>query len=220
MKTLKLGLVGAAVLAASGFSQFAAAQVSANFGATSNYLWRGASQSGDSASVSGGIDYVDESGFYAGTWVGSLGEGSGAEADFYLGLGGEAGGFGYDVGYIYYNYPDLDDADFGEVYVNGSVGDLSFGFAYTVNSQGSDPAAFVEGDMYVSAGYSFTLPNEFGLSLTVGQYMFENDGVEADLDYTHVQADISKGDFSFSVSKATDAIDDDVKFLVSWGTSF
>lgn len=229
MKTLKLSLIAASVLAASGFSQFASAEVSANIGATSNYLWRGVSQSGDSASVSGGIDYSDESGVYAGTWVGSLGEGAGAEADFYLGFSG-GDEFTYDVGYIYYNYSDLTDADFGEVYFNGGVGDLSFGIAYTINSQGDDPAPFVSGDMYISAGYGFALPNEFGLSLTVGRYMFENDSVEledeegmmyfTDYDYTHFQADITKGDFTFSISKASKAVDDDVKLVVSWGTSF
>lgn len=217
MKTLKLSVIAAAVLATAGFSQLAQAEVSANIGATSNYLWRGVSQSGDSASVSGGIDFSDEGGFYAGTWVGSLSEGNGAEADFYLGFGG-GDEFTYDVGYIYYNYSDLTDSDFGEVYFNGGFGDLGFGIAYTINSQVDEGSAFDTGDMYYHVSYGFALPNDFSLSLTAGYYDFD---AGSDGDYSHVQADIAKGDFTFSISKAQEESgDDDVKLVVSWGTSF
>ena len=39
------------------------------------------------------------------------------EMDLYAGFGGTAGEIDYDVGYIYYAYPDAaDDIGFGEVY--------------------------------------------------------------------------------------------------------
>ncbi len=224
MRKLKVASIAAAVLAASSFSQFAAAEVSANFGVTSNYLWRGVTQSSDGPSISGGIDYSDESGFYVGTWIGSVDWGSaGTENDLYLGYSGESGDFGYDVGYVYYLYPEdeYEDSNFGELYFNGSYGDLSFGIAYTVNSDIADDDPFGTGDIYVSAGYSFALPNDFGLDLTVGHYAFDSKGY--DDDYTHFQADISKGDFVLTISKATDAADmtdDDLKFAVSWSASF
>jgi uncharacterized protein (TIGR02001 family) len=218
MKILKFTAIAAAVLAASSFSQVAFAEVEANIGVTSNYLWRGVSQSGDSASVSGGIDYSNDSGFYAGTWVGSLGEGSGAETDFYLGFGGESSGFGYDVGYIYYAYTDLVDSDFGELYLNGSVGAFGFGLAYTVNSQVDEGSAFDTGDLYYNVSYGFDLSNEYSLGLTAGYYDFD---AGSDGDYSHIQADIAKGDFTLSISKAEkDSGDDDLKFVVSWGTTF
>ncbi len=218
MKTFKIAALALATLSATSVSQFANAAVEANIGATSNYVWRGVSQSGDSASVSGGVDYSADSGFYAGTWVGSLSEGAGAETDFYLGYGGEAEGFTYDVGYIYYSYTDLDDSDFGEIYFNGGVGDFGFGVAYTVNSQVSEGSAFDTGDVYLYGSYGFALPEDYSLGLTVGYYNFDAD---AAMDYAHVQADLSKGDFTFSVSKAEDdSGDDDVKFIVSWGTTF
>jgi uncharacterized protein (TIGR02001 family) len=218
MKTLKITAIAAAVLAASSVSQVAIADFEANIGVTSNYLWRGVSQSGDSASVSGGIDYSNESGFYAGTWVGSLSEGAGAETDFYLGFGGESGGLGYDVGYIYYAYTDLNDGNFGELYFNGNVGAFGFGLAYTVNSQADDGALFDTGDLYYNVNYGFELSNDFGLGITAGYYDFDSG---SDSDYSHVQADIAKGDFTFSISKAEEASGDkDVKFVVSWGTTF
>lgn len=196
----------------------AQAEVEANIGATSNYLWRGVSQSSDSASVSGGIDYTDDSGFYAGTWVGSLGDGNGSETDFYLGFGGESGDFGYDVGYILYHYADLDDGDFGEVYLNGTYADFSFGVAYTVNSQVDDGSLFDTGDIYYSVGYGFEVAKEYSVGLTYGYYDFD---AGSDSDYGHLQLDVSKGDFTFSVSRADeDSGDDDTKFVVSWGTTF
>ena len=202
-----------------GLAATAQAEVSANIGATSNYVWRGVSQSGDSASVSGGIDYANDSGFYAGTWVGSLGEGSGGETDFYLGFGGEAGSVGYDVGYIYYAYTEFDDIDFGEIYGSISVAGFDLGLAYTVNNgSANDGGAFVSGDMYYSVGYGFDLSEDYSLGLTVGHYAFDE---ASDGDYTHFQADIATGDFTFSISKAQEESgDDDVKFIVSWGTSF
>ncbi|MDU0352797.1 TorF family putative porin [Paraglaciecola aquimarina] len=220
MKFLKLTTLAAAVLAASSFSQVASAEVSANIGVTSNYLWRGMTQSSDSASVSGGLDYAADSGFYAGTWVGSLGEGSGAETDFYLGYGGQSGDFSYDVGYVYYAYTDLTDSNFGELYFNGSLGAFGFGVAYTANSEYDDGSTFDAGDLYYSVSYGFDLPNEYSLGLTAGYYDFDTD-TQGDVDFAHIQADISKGDFTFSVSKAqTDSGDGDIKFVASWGTSF
>ncbi|GLR72306.1 TorF family putative porin [Agaribacter marinus] len=219
-KFTKLTLVAAALSSSLFVSQSALAEVSANIGATSNYLWRGVSQSSDSASVSGGLDFAADSGFYAGTWVGSLGDGNGAETDFYLGFGGESGSFSYDVGYIYYAYTDLDDSDFGEVYFNGAVGNFGFGVAYTVNSQVEGVSAFDSGDIYANISYGgIDLGNDFELGFTVGTYAFDADG---DFDYSHVQADIAKGDFAFSISKAEDEgiADGDLKFVASWSTSF
>lgn len=223
----KLSLVAAALTSTLFVSQSALAEVSANIGASTNYVWRGVSQSADAASVSGGLDYADESGFYAGTWVGSLGDSdsgfNGTETDFYLGFGGETDSFAYDVGYIYYAYTELDDANFGEVYFNGSVGNFGFGLAYTINSEVDEGAGFETGDIYYSVSYGgIALGNDFELGLTAGLYTFDSDSAENDYDYAHVQADISKGDFTFSVSKAQESgfADDDIKFIASWSTAF
>ncbi|MFP5304085.1 TorF family putative porin, partial [Cobetia sp. SIMBA_158] len=67
-KTIAFSAV--ALMAATSLTSTAVnAEVSANVAATSNYLWRGQEQTGGDAAISGGIDYADESGFYAGTWV-------------------------------------------------------------------------------------------------------------------------------------------------------
>ena len=221
MKTLKMSALAVAIVAASGLSQ-AQAAVEANIGVTSNYLWRGVTQSMNDPSISGGVDYSHESGFYAGTWIGTIdwGPGGATENDYYLGYSGESGDFGYDVGYIYYNYPatGYEDSDFGEVYFNGSYMGFGFGVAYTVNSQVADGSLFDTGDIYYNVSYGWDLPNEFALGVTYGYYDFD---LGSDSDYGHYQLDLSKGDFTLTVSKADDESgDDDTKFVVSWGTSF
>ncbi len=122
MSKISKSLMAASVLAATTLASGAAmAEVSMNIGATSNYIWRGVTQTADEAAVSGGLDYSHESGFYAGTWTSSLGNNdAGAEVDFYAGFGGSVSDFSYDINVTAYTYPQLEDADFTEVGLSGS----------------------------------------------------------------------------------------------------
>jgi uncharacterized protein (TIGR02001 family) len=210
-----------------GVSAFAQAEVSANIAATSNYVWRGATQTDDSAAVQGGVDYADESGLYVGTWASNVDFGAGGEVewDLYAGFSGESGDIGYDLGLIYYAYPDSDDADFAEAAVSVSYSALTAGINYTIYGE-NDGGVYDNGDVYYYAGLSFDLPQDFGIGLTVGHYDFDAFG--GDADYTHGQVDLSKsagdwGDFTFSVSMADEEAnggDDDPKVFVSWAKSF
>ena len=221
----------------------AAAEVSANVGVVSNYFFRGVTQTDDGAAVQGGLDYAHESGFYAGTWASTVDfsyvEDDGTvvddptsyEIDLYAGYGGSIGDLGYDVGYVYYAYPDGDDLDFGELYGSLTYSYVTAGLAYTVNSQ-ADSGAFTEGDLYYYAGVDVPF-GESGYtgSLYYGNYTFDDDG-EADgeggvydLDYDHWTASIAKdaGDFgSFSMNFEKADIDgaDDLKVWVGWSKSF
>ncbi len=203
-----------------------------NIGATSNYIWRGISQTSDAAAISGGLDWSDASGLYAGTWVSNVDFGACCETsyelDLYGGYAGKVGDFGYDAGLIYYTYDQDDDANFLELALSGSWQFLSAGLNYTVSSDVEETAAaetFIEGDLYYYVGASFDLPQDFSVGLTLGSYSWEDDGVGgADLDYTHYQADLSKsagdfGDVTLSLSD-TDIDNDDMKFFVSWSKTF
>ncbi|MCU7795949.1 MAG: TorF family putative porin [Candidatus Thiodiazotropha sp. (ex Myrtea spinifera)] len=234
MKMNKLALAcGVAML---GLSSVAVAEVSMNIGATSNYIFRGVTLSGDSAAISGGVDWSAESGLYAGAWASNLAGAGDYELDLYGGYSGEAAGFGYDVGLIYYTYPSDLDADYAELYGNGSWNFLTFGLAYTVSSDVDDtPAAeaFIDGDLYYYVGASFDLEQDYSIALTLGRQTFEDDGVGgAELDYTHYQIDLTKsaGDFgdvtlSLSDTDLTDTDpnaggDSDPRFFVSWSKGF
>ena len=217
-------------IALMGMASTAFAEISMNIGATSNYIWRGVSQTGDAAAISGGLDWSDSSGLYAGTWVSNVDFGACCETsyelDLYGGYAGEVGDFGYDVGLIYYTYDPDDDANFLELGLSGSWQFLTLGLNYTLDGEADDDTGqFVEGDLYYYGGVSFDLPEDFAVGLTVGSYAFENDGVGgADYDYTHYQADLTKsagdfGDVTLSLSD-TDMDNDDMKFFVSWAKTF
>ena len=61
------------------------ADLSANIGFVSDYVFRGIYQAPSSASA--GIDYEHDSGFYIGTWGADVGDG--LETDVYFGYGGD-----------------------------------------------------------------------------------------------------------------------------------
>ena len=84
-----------------------------NVGLTSDYRYRGISQSRRGPAISAGADYSHASGFYVGTWITSIkwikdaGGDAPLEWDVYGGYKNSIGstGLGYDVGLLHYNYP-------------------------------------------------------------------------------------------------------------------
>lgn len=187
------------------------AALEANIGATSNYLWRGVTQSSDDGAISGGLDYSHDSGLYAGTWVSSLG-GTGSEVDYYAGFSGETESLGYDVSYIYYQYDDASLADFAEVYGSVTMSGVTAGIASEVYTQGGTDLD----QTYYSLSSDFELTDGFGLTATAGRY--NRDGSD---DYTHLTLDVTKDDFTFSLSKAgSGSGDDSVIPYVSYSKTF
>lgn len=212
----KRSLIATAVAAATITSIPAVAAVDGNIGVTSNYLWRGTTQTNDQAAVSGGLDYSADSGFYAGTWVSNLGGGD-YELDLYAGYGMDLGGLDLDLGLISYQYP-VSETYFHEVYVNTSINILNIGLSYTLGSDDDDTGTFSQGDFYGSVGADFDLGDDLGLGLVLGSYSFD---VDSDSDYTHFGASVSKGDFGFAIDK-TDQDDaaGNPRVSVSWSKSF
>jgi uncharacterized protein (TIGR02001 family) len=89
----------------------AQAQVTGNLGLTSDYRFRGVSQSQNAPAVQGGIDYAHSSGLYIGNWNSSVSSqvytnGAGVESDLYAGYKKEVwNGISIDVGSYNYFYP-------------------------------------------------------------------------------------------------------------------
>ncbi|HEV7855494.1 MAG TPA: TorF family putative porin, partial [Herminiimonas sp.] len=87
-------------------------QIAFNAAFTSDYRFRGISQSRTDPAISGGVDYTNNpTGFYAGTWASSIkwitdaGGDSDIEYDFYGGKRGEiVKDVSYDVGVLTYYY--------------------------------------------------------------------------------------------------------------------
>jgi uncharacterized protein (TIGR02001 family) len=95
-------------------------QFSFNIGATTDYVFRGFSQSGQDPVVQGGID-VTYKWFYMGAWGSGIDFGKNVgraggqvnvapvEVDLYAGFKPELWGVTFDVGVIYYSYPKAFD---------------------------------------------------------------------------------------------------------------
>jgi uncharacterized protein (TIGR02001 family) len=238
MKMNKIALAcGIALL---GASATATAELSMNIGATSNYIWRGTTQTANGSAISGGLDWGHESGVYVGTWASNAWDDY--ELDLYGGYATEFGDFGVDAGLIYYTYSEDADSNFLELGLSGSFKFITAGVNYTLSSDIDDTKeeaeGFIEGDLYYYVSAGFDLPQDFSIGLTVGAYTFEDDGVnETDLDYTHYQVDLTKsagdyGDVTLSLSDTDleDGEDEegneipgedaDLRFFVSWSKSF
>ncbi len=213
-KTLLASLVGLATLT-SGYAQ---AEWSANAAATSNYLWRGFEQTGGDAAVSGGIDYASESGFYSGVWASNAdwAEEMTYELDWYAGFTGEVSSLEYDLGYIYYAYPDAlsSDNDFSEIYLNLTKGAFTFGVAVLASASGENSDF---GDsLYLSADYAIEVGNGSELGLHVGSY--SGDWLAEDT--IDVGITLAKDAFTFGLSKLDANEGDDLKAYVSYSVDF
>ena len=157
-KTYKLIFIG---LISINFLSISAADFESNVAISSDYIWRGWTQSNEDPSISGGFDISGENGLYFGTWAASVT--GGTELDYYFGYSNETeDGFGYDIGYIGYTYPQHDsalglDLDFEEIYLG-----LSYSFVGLIYSAGQDDA---EDNLELSFSIGDT-----GLAATFGQY--------------------------------------------------
>jgi len=170
---MKKTLIATAVMAAT--STAALADITGNVAMTSDYVFRGISQTDNQMAIQGGLDYAHESGIYVGTWASNVSpdffNGAGndpqIELDLYGGYSGSLGnGIGYDLGYIRYQYPGYKDANTNEIYVKGSYNNFSASLNY------SDELDFLpssESAWYLAGGYDMTLPvADIGLSVHVG----------------------------------------------------
>lgn len=149
--------------------------VSGSAAFTSDYLFRGISQTSNNAAVQGAMTFTHESGVYFSLWGSSIASGAGGlELDTLLGYGGKAGDVAYDVGVMRYNYPGLNDnnaafeADYNEVYASISTMGAKVGFNYS-------PDYFAESDkfMYLYASYGTEVAG-VGLFGSVGMNKFDS----------------------------------------------
>lgn len=230
-------IIASALFAATGVAQ---ADLSGSLGVASNYYFRGVTQTGDAAAISGSVDYAHESGVYAGTWLSNVDFGGkeDMEVDVYAGYGGEAGSVSYDISYLYYWYPGAGgdaqggELDYSEVAASLGFGPLTATVAYTVDAEASGPGPFQDGDLYYSLGFEpdWSLGG-FAPSFLVGYYDFTDDGKTGvgDLSYTHWMVGMTKdaGDYgAFSVNyEQTDDVtgvspDDNPNFWVGWSKDF
>ena len=158
-----LGLLGAATVANAG--------VSSTWTLTNDYDFRGNSQSAKDPAVQGSVDYAADSGWYLGAWGSNVDFGAAdvdLEVDVYTGFAGTSeGGLGYDVGVVYYAYPDESDFNYIEAY--GSLAkDWFKGKLWYSNDFGGDSTPGDTAAWYAEANATFPLPADFSILLHAG----------------------------------------------------
>lgn len=168
-----------AAMAAAMSSNYALAVdgLSANAGIVSDYYFRGVQQTA-SASANGGVDYEHSSGLYVGIWAADVegqadpaaicGGPCGIEIDTYAGYAGEAGDFGYSVGFTHYGYTGGFDSSYDEINLGASYG----GFGIDIASGSHEHPGGTDGD------YTF-MALSYGagpLSVTYGTFGSDWDG--------------------------------------------
>jgi len=189
-----------------------------NLTLTTDYRFRGISQTFEKPAIQGGIDYSHSSGFYLGNWNSNVNEGAGfpesnLEMDFYGGYKTSFGDFGLDVGAIYYYYPGSDanaargttftnpkngqtyngSVDNKEIYISGSWKFVSLKYYHSVDDYFSAPDT--KGSNYIDLSASYDLGNGWGINGHVGSLRVKNyhAGTDAsDADYTDYKLGVTK----------------------------
>lgn len=181
--------------------------IEGNVTLTSDYVYRGFTQSNEDFAVQGGLDWSHDSGAYLGVWASSIEfldetldgaktTSSSLELDLYGGVAGEFGNsiFSWDVGFIFYGYPDDPagtQADFWEI--GGSLSaDLGFASVSLGVWWSPDFYGGIGDAYYIPLGIEVPIPLGNGplsltLSANIGLQMFdEPDTVDVgDSEYIH-----------------------------------
>lgn len=151
MKATRLAAGAVLLTACAGITR---AEVSATVTATSDYDFRGITQTAQDPALQLGLDWSAENGIYAGLWVSNVDFGddtdSDVEIDILAGYGGSiTDDLGYDLGAVYYAYqPDDDDIDYIEVYGGLSYKIFSTKLWYSPDYLNADDSAYyLEGNL-------------------------------------------------------------------------
>lgn len=191
--------------------------LSGNITLTTDYVFRGISQSQGQPALQGGFDYAHESGFYIGTWASNVGwvddmakKNNSMEIDLYLGYAGEAGPISYDVGAIRYFYPGssisgVATPDSTEVYIalgwefielkySHAVSKYLFGWTGT-NSNSTRNSNYLE----LNADYEFAAG--WTASAHVGRQIIKNNGSASYADWAvGISKDVGFGTVALTYS--------------------
>ncbi len=145
-------------------------EFSANVAITSDYIFRGISQTSEHPAIQGGFDATYK-GFYVGVWGSNLDFGGTAtgdvadiEVDIYGGYTHKFGNVEADLGVLYYIYPDAEDAGAELDYV-----EFKFGLSGDISSN-----VGLSGTIYYSPEYTGelgeTIAYEGGITVGLGTH--------------------------------------------------
>lgn len=166
---------------------------------TSDYVFRGISQTNEEAAVQGGVDLTCGR-FYAGVWASSFfGDEGSTEIDLYAGFKTATGAINWDLGFIYYTYPGSfgGDANYfelkagasGDIWKGGTLGatvfytpEFSFNLGAVTTLEGSFSQALPRVGMFSPT-----------FSALIGRSNFHDEFLGNDLSYTYWNVGLTLG---------------------------
>lgn len=195
-KILVPSLIALALGSVSGLAQAQAAAapesaLSYNVGVTTDYRYRGISQSRLQPALQGGVDYADKSGFYVGAWASTIkwitdaGGNGNTEVDLYGGYKGAVGDVAYDVGFLRYEYPSNKlavSANTNEIYGAATFGPATLKYSHAVSNLFG--FANSKNSYYLDLSAAFDLGAGFSLTPHVGYQSVKNNGAYSYTDYS------------------------------------
>lgn len=198
--------LAAAFSAGAVHAEEAAYDLSFNASVTSDYRYRGISQSRLAPALQGGADFTHKAtGLYAGTWLSTIkwtkdaGGGGEVEMDIYAGKRGDiAGGVSYDVGVLTYAYPSnglkavpgWSSANTTELYGQLGYGPAYLKYSHSVTDLFGVPDSKNSG--YLDIGANFEVASGTTLNLHVGRQGITN----STADYVDWKVGVTR-DFGF-----------------------
>ena len=167
-------------------AQAAASPVTGNISLTTDYRFRGLTQTMQRPALQGGFDYAHSSGLYVGNWNSNVSStifpNANLEMDFYGGYKRSFGDLGLDVGFIYYYYPGSRAAltnpqtgttvadtkiDNKEIYIGGSWKWLSVKYFHSIDDLFSVPDT--KNSWYLDGTATFDLGSGWGVVGHIGR---------------------------------------------------
>jgi uncharacterized protein (TIGR02001 family) len=170
MKSKLLNSLILAALVMPGVAMAEDSPFSGNVSLTTDYLFRGVTQTDHRGAIQGGFDYANPNGFYAGVWASNISwltdsatynAGASLELDTYAGYSaGFAEDFTYNVGFLRYNYsgeytPGTVSANTNEIY--GSLGWKWISAKYSRSTGNLFGVADSSGSGYLELNGAYTL---------------------------------------------------------------
>lgn len=182
-------LLGSIISAPAWAGDIIPGEFSGSVALTSEYVFRGISQSDEQPALQGSFDYEHDSGFYAGLWGSSVdfndGDEASVETDVYGGVAGEIGNISWDLGGIYYAYPGADsslDYNFFELA-------LALGYDFEIFSVSASanysPNYFADSgqSLYSAAYVNVPLPYDFSIDAHAGYQQIDDEAAFGADDY-------------------------------------
>lgn len=187
----------------------AIAEASGNVALTSDYVFRGFSQTQGDPAIQGGFDVGHDSGLYAGVWASNVEsdpaapvdyDGANVEADIYGGWARSINAMSVDVGVLRYQYPgtDTDTNNTDEFHLSAgyetSVVSTVLALYYSPDFFGADKA------FYWNFGVDVPLPKNLALSAQYGMTDYDDNALGDDYEDWRVGLSAERAGFGLDLS--------------------